>query len=154
MITHNATSTAPSGCNELSFSPSINVAPDTSQPDTPSGYDVDLKVPQNSDPYGLATPDVQNVSVTLPNGIALSPAVANGLAACTDAQFAAADARTPRRSERVSITTPLLPDPLTGSVWIGSPIPGQMYRVFLTASGQRDDQPQGAGEPERRATVS
>ena len=34
----------------------------------------------------------------------------------------------------MSIATPLLPDPLTGSVWIGAPIPGHMYRIFLTAS--------------------
>ena len=43
---------APTGCDELAFSPTPDrVAPDTSQADTPAGYDVDLKVPQNADPY-------------------------------------------------------------------------------------------------------
>ena len=66
---------------------------------------------------------------------ALSPAVANGLAGCSDAQFAAA--RCPERLQgrhRLDQRRRCCPDPLTGSVWIGSPIPGQMYRIFVTAS--------------------
>jgi hypothetical protein len=125
----------PTGCDELSFSPTVSVAPDTSQADTPAGYDVDLAVPQNTDPYGLATPDVQNVSVTLPAGTALSPAVANGLAGCTDAQFASNGCPDASKVGTVSIATPLLPDHLLGSVYIGSPTPAQMYRLFIIASG-------------------
>ncbi len=129
-----ASQQGPNGCSTLSFKPTVSASPDTSQADTPAGYDVNLGVPQNSDPYGLATPDVQNVSITLPSGVALSPAVANGLAGCTDAQFAAGACPNASKVGTVSIATPLLPDPLTGSVWIGAPIPGHMYRVFMTAS--------------------
>jgi hypothetical protein len=125
---------APTGCSNLSFKPTVSASPDTSQADTPAGYDVNVGVPQNSDPYGLATPDVQNVSIKLPSGVALSPAVANGLVGCTDGQFAAGACPNASKVGTVSIATPLLPDPLTGSVWIGAPIPGHMYRVFLTAS--------------------
>jgi hypothetical protein len=129
-----ASQAAPTGCSKLSFKPTVSASPDTSQADTPAGYDVNLGVPQNSDPYGLATPDVQNVKINLPSGVALSPAVANGLAGCSDAQFAAAACPNASKVGTVSIATPLLPDPLTGSVWIGAPIPGHMYRIFLTAS--------------------
>ncbi len=124
----------PTGCNEPSFSPTLSVAPDTSQADTPAGYDVDLGVPQNADPYGLATPDVQDVSVTLPAGTALSAAVANGLQGCTDAQFATDTCPNASKVGTVSITTPLLPDQLTGSVYIGAPTATQMYRLFIIAS--------------------
>ena len=34
----------------------------------------------------------------------------------------------------MSIKSPLIPDPLTGSVWIGSPTPTQMFRLFLIAT--------------------
>ena len=122
-------------CGNLSFAPTLAVSTDTSQADTPASYNVDLKVPQNSDPYGLATPDVQNVSLTLPAGTALSAAAANGLQGCSDAQFAAGSCPDASKVGSVSIKTPLLPDDLTGSVWIGSPTPTQMFRLFVIATG-------------------
>src|SRR5262249_22292357 len=85
--------------------------------------------------YSLATPTVRKVSVTLPPGTVLSPAVANGLAGCTDAQFAADSCPDASKVGTVAITTPLLPDQLTGSAYIGAPIPGQTSRVFLAAAG-------------------
>ena len=89
---------APTGCSKLSFKPTVSASPDTSQADTPAGYDVNVGVPQNSDPYGLATPDVQNVSITLPSGVALSPAVANGLAGCSTLSSRQRPVRTRPRS--------------------------------------------------------
>lgn len=130
-----ATQAAPTGCNQLGFSPTLSVAPDTSQADSPAGYDVDLKVPQNEQPYALATPNVKNVSITLPAGTALSPATANGLEGCSDGQFATNSCPDASKVGTVSINTPLLPDTLSGSVYIGAPIPGQMYRLFLIAAG-------------------
>lgn len=125
---------APTGCDKLAFNPSLTVSTDSSQPDTPASYNVDLKVPQNADPFGFATPDVQNVSLTLPSGTALSAAAANGLAGCSDAQFAAGSCPDASKVGTVSIKSPLIPDPLTGSVWIGSPTPTQMFRLFLIAT--------------------
>ena len=130
---------APTRCGLLAMSPTLSVGPDTSQADTPAGYDVDLKVPQNLQPYGLGTPNVQNVSVSLPPGTALSPAVANGLQGCTDAQFAADSCPNASKVGTVAVTTPVLADQLTGSVYIGSPTPSQMYRLFIDASGDNVD---------------
>ena len=129
----------PTGCNQLSMSPTLSAGPDTSQADTPAGYDIDLGVPQNEQAYSLATPTVQNVSLTLPAGTALSPPVANGLQGCTDAQFAADSCPDASKVGTVAITTPVLPDQLTGSVYIGSPTPSQMYRLFIAASGDNVD---------------
>jgi len=132
--TSTATQAAPTGCNLLSIAPTLSVGPDTSQADTPAGYDVDLGVPQNTQPYSLATPSLQNVTMTLPAGTALSPATANGLQGCTDAQFAADSCPDASKVGTVSIASPLLPDHLVGWAYIGSPTPSQMYRLFLIAS--------------------
>ncbi len=78
------------GCNLLqgasAFDPSIEVKPETTQEDTPSGYEVDLKLPQAPNMFGaLATPDLKNATVTLPAGVSLSPSAASGpdaLAGC------------------------------------------------------------------------
>jgi hypothetical protein len=72
------------GCNLLQFNPTIDAKPyETTQTDTPSGYEVDLKVPQSANPWPtLATPDLRNTTVALPAGVALSPSAANGLVGC------------------------------------------------------------------------
>jgi hypothetical protein len=75
------------GCDKLqgaaAFSPSIKVKPETTQSDTPAGYEVDLKVPQAPSVFGaLATPYLRDATVAFPQGVAVSPSSANGLAAC------------------------------------------------------------------------
>ena len=57
-----ATSSSPpvTGCNLLSFSPSLSVQPDTSVADSPAGVDVDISVPQTETPGSLATPPLEN----------------------------------------------------------------------------------------------
>jgi hypothetical protein len=74
-----------SGCNLLQFNPTIEVAPEETQADTPSGYEVVLKVPQapNLAPV-LATPDLKNAVLTLPEGVSISPGAADGLVACQE----------------------------------------------------------------------
>ena len=72
------------GCEALQFSPSIEAKPDeTTQVDTPSGYEVNLRVPQAPNVEGdLASADLKDAVVTLPAGVSISPSAANGLAAC------------------------------------------------------------------------
>ena len=125
---------APTGCDLPGMSPTLSVKPDDSKADTPAGYDFDLKVPQNQQPYSVATPEVKNVSIKLPAGTSLSPAVAKGLRGCSDTQFASDRCPNASKVGTASIATPLLPDLLTGSVYVGSPTPSQMYRLFVSAS--------------------
>jgi hypothetical protein len=74
---------AMSGCNLLQSTPQITVTPETTQADTPSGYQVDVKVPQAPDAApALATPDLRDSEVTLPEGISISPSSGNGLSGC------------------------------------------------------------------------
>ena len=74
---------AVSGCSSLIFQPTVQVAPETTETDTPSGYEVDIKVPQGANSPGtLATPDLKDAVVTLPEGVSPDPSAANGLQAC------------------------------------------------------------------------
>jgi hypothetical protein len=89
----------------------------------------------------LGTSHVKRVAVTLPPGATISPSAANGLAACTDAQLAAGThdpvgCPPASRVGSASIETPLLPDRLTGGVFVGAPQPGNRYRLFLVAEGR------------------
>ncbi len=73
------------GCDMLQFDPTLGVAPETTQADSPSGYGVDLQVPQAVNVPGvLGTPELKNASVTLPAGVSVSPGAADGLAGCKE----------------------------------------------------------------------
>jgi hypothetical protein len=133
------------GCDRLAFSPSFDLRPDTREAGVPAGFTVDLKVPQNPEPAGLASPDVKDVKVQMPEGVTLSPGAADGLQACSNEQVglgSLAEPSCPSASKIGSVTvqTPLLDKPLTGSVYLGTqlssdPLSGQMVRMFLVAQG-------------------
>jgi uncharacterized repeat protein (TIGR01451 family) len=141
-----AVSPAVTGCGALAFGPSLEVAPDTTQADTPTGLGVDLQVPQTDAPNTLATPELKDATVTLPAGMSVSPSAGNGLQGCSDAQIAlssAAPATCPLASQiaTVVVHTPLLDHPLPGAVYLGTPLcnpcndadaaSGRMLRLFI-----------------------
>lgn len=140
------------GCDQLSFDPSFIFTPSSSSADSPTGATADLSVPNPglTDPNGLAAPEVQNVTVNLPNGVFVSPAGAQGLQGCSDAEFAV-DSGSPNSCPEASkigtatVTTPLLASPMSGVVYMGSPEcspcssadaqDGKMVRLFVEVDG-------------------
>ena len=138
-----ATDTPPTGivgCDNVPFSGSVALTPDTTQRDAPVGPAISLRVPQSSTAGTLGTAHVARTSVQLPEGMTLNPSAANGLQACTDSQAGIGAARAvacPAASKvgTASITTPVLPAPLTGSVFLGEPKAGDPYRIFLVTDG-------------------
>jgi hypothetical protein len=133
------------GCDKLVFDPSLTVTPETALADAPSGYAVELRLPQSTDADGLATPVLRDATVTLPEGVTVSPSSASGLAGCADEQFAlrsADPAACPSASRigRVDVDTPVLDVPLTGGVYVGTPrssdpASGEMFRIMVEARG-------------------
>ncbi len=138
------------GCEQLPFTPSLALAPETTQAGAPSGYAIDVHVPQNEDPTALATPDLRSAVVSLPAGVVVSPSVANGLQDCSEEQFdpqSLTTATCPARSQigTVKIATPMLSNPLEGQVFLGEPDcapctasdaqEGRLIRLLVQAQG-------------------
>ena len=129
-----------SGCQQLPFNPSIDAAAQSHASSTPTAFTVTVKLPQTATlmPGGLAEADVRDSTVTLPQGVQLSPSAANGLEACSEAQagfegpgpdgtldFANAKPACPDASKVgvVHIRTPLLSHELEGAVYLATPAP-------------------------------
>jgi hypothetical protein len=150
------TNTNPKECDTVPFDPSIGVAPDSGQTDSPSGPAIGVQVPFEVPSIAekllpltkQASSDVRSASVTLPSGMGLNPSAANGLQTCTDAQFGLHTQNPiacPPASKvgTVAIDTPPLPDgSLTGPVFVGQqlsrdPLSGEEYRIFVDAESTR-----------------
>jgi hypothetical protein len=71
------------GCDLLRFEPMIAMSPEVTQAEEPSGYEIDIKIPQNPSQFPLlATPDLKNLTMTLPEGVTISPGAGGGLLGC------------------------------------------------------------------------
>jgi hypothetical protein len=128
-------------CGGLDFRPEIHVTPEQHSAATPTGLSVEVSVPQEStlEANGRAEADVRDTTVTLPEGVELSPSAANGLEGCSEAQvgftgvnqstqtdeFNTAPVACPDGSKvgSVRIKTPLLSNELEGWVYLASPAP-------------------------------
>jgi hypothetical protein len=145
-LTYTASSPQPTGCEKLVFHPSLSVEPETTQADSPSGDTFRIRVPQDPNVYGLGTPALDDATVTLPRGMSIDPSAANGLSGCSDEEIGigtenAVSCPAGSRLGSVEVFTPLLADepdgsaPLKGSIYLGTPVPGQEYRIFLVIEG-------------------
>ena len=73
------------GCAGVGFAPKIEARPDRSATSSPTGLHFKLAIPQEGG--GTATSEARRAEVTLPEGMTVNPASANGLGACTPAQI-------------------------------------------------------------------
>ncbi len=127
------------GCDQLPFGPSITVSPETHSASTPTGVDVHVHLPQDvtGNANGLAEAAIKSATVTLPEGMALNPSGAGGLAACSEglvgfqgfggdgtALFSpeAGEPFCPDASKvgTVRIKVPIIPNELEGAVYVAS----------------------------------
>ena len=136
------------GCESLAFDPSLSIEPEATSASTPTGLNVAVEMPQPglTQPQGDAEAALKETTVALPPGLQLSPAAATGLSACSAGEFdlldpfgqpfgtegvpeeaqtgnettpsGPADCPDASKVGTVSITTPLLAEPLIGSVYL------------------------------------
>jgi hypothetical protein len=156
-----ATSPPVTGCEALQFNPTLEVTPTpeasstTSSPapapaESPTGLSVDLKIPHQESVATLAAADLKQLTVTLPQGMAISLSAANGLAACSEEQIGLKNANPvacPDASKigATQVLTPLLEKPLAGSVYLAQPHEnpfgssespgGSLLALYLVAEG-------------------
>jgi hypothetical protein len=127
------------GCQNLAFSPDLGFALTNPAADAPTGMQANLSFAEHNDPDGLVDSQVENVSIRLPEGMSVSPAGAEGLSACSDAQFGLGVEGKPTcpfasKVGSVVIESPQSRQPLSGSVYLGQERPGERFRLFVTAS--------------------
>ncbi len=114
------------GCNQVHFEPEIEARPTTNLADSPSGLSFGLKVPQENTPDGNAVANLKSAAITLPEGVKVNPASANGLGACTEAEVdlhGEGPANCPETSKlgTVELDTPLLDHPMPGNIYLAKP---------------------------------
>jgi hypothetical protein len=128
------------GCQQLTFNPSLTAEPTTDQSDTPTGVDVDLKVPQEQNPDTPSPSELKASITTLPAGFSINPSAADGKTTCSDAdtQIGTRNAATCPETSKVGsvvLDSSALPAPIPGFIYLGDPKPGDKYRLVLAASG-------------------
>ena len=150
--TAGSSSSPVTGCEDLAFSPSLDVrpAPEVAAADSPTGLKVDLKIPHEESAEGLAGAELKQLTVTLPAGMAISLSGANGLGACTNAPepgrpggqialHSAEPARCPESSElgEAEVVTPLLQGSLKGAVYLARPetFEGSLIGLYVVLEG-------------------
>ena len=128
-----------SGCNRLSFDPSIEAQPDVTSASAPTGLSVHVRVPQEVSlgANGLASSSIKDTTVTLPEGVHLNPSGADGLEACSEGQVGfekvapdSSDLFTPTipnpfcpdasKIGSVEFKVPVIENPLKGSVYLAA----------------------------------
>jgi hypothetical protein len=114
--------------------------PTTTHTETASGMDLDLRVPQTQNPHVPSPSEIRAVKLTLPEGLSLGPGGSDGKVACSDAQLnfeteQAAECPEFAKIGTSTLDSSALPGPISGAMYIGEPLPGQRFRLFLTADG-------------------
>jgi uncharacterized repeat protein (TIGR01451 family) len=129
------------GCERLGFAPSLTIAPDTSAADTPAGLTVDVRTPSQGllNPEGLATSNIEDAALTLPEGVVVNPGAAPGLAACQLSEDGVETEHPPScpaasKIGTIEAQTPILEDSLKGNAYLLASNPPEL-QLLLDAAG-------------------
>jgi hypothetical protein len=134
---------AVTGCEDLGFEPSVSIRPDVAAADSPSGLNVDLRMPDR-EAAGLAESTLSDASVSFPAGLTVNSAAADGLVGCTPEQIGLSGAGVPSCPDAskiglARIETPLLAKPLEGAVYLAQPYVnpfGSLLAVYLVVEAE------------------
>jgi hypothetical protein len=147
------------GCESVPFDPSLEVDAGTTNVDSPAPATVTARLPfdpakeggevRNGGTEGISQSHVRKAEVVLPKGMGINPSGANGLAACSDAQFKKGirvmDNECPAASDigTVEVESAPLSEPLVGDVYVGEqkssdPESGEQFRILLEAKSEQE----------------
>jgi hypothetical protein len=134
------------GCLQVPFQPGISAAPTDRHAGGPSGLDVELSMPNEGllEKDKVAEAQSEKVEAILPEGVTINPSQAEGLAACSPAQFKAETADSPpgagcpeaAKVGSVAVRTPILEEEAEGSVYVATPFDnpfGSLVALYVVA---------------------
>ena len=126
------------GCENVEFGPELKVEPASHTAGEPTGLSTVLRIPQTNAPNVPANSAVRAAKITLPEGMTINAAAADGLEGCSPQQVALGkeiEASCPRLSKLGTATfvSPALPEPINGSIYQRAPEPGHLFRIWLVA---------------------
>ncbi len=115
------------GCGEVPFNPTLDIQPveeregqapgaSLQSANTPAGLNVNISLPGEA--QGLGESAVRSTTVTLPEGVQLSPSAANGLQACAESEIGyegAGSAQDPFLPDSSGVSEPLRFSPAPAS---------------------------------------
>jgi uncharacterized repeat protein (TIGR01451 family) len=136
-------------CDRPRFEPDVAIVPTGHQANAPTGLDIHVKIAQNENPNALATPPVRSTTVTLPQGMSFSPSFADGLRSCTEAQMRLEtndpiECPDASRIGEVTLSTPLLPKPAEGSMYLAAQADNPFHSLFALYLVLHDTEERGA----------
>jgi hypothetical protein len=112
-------------CEAVEFKPESELQPTNHDADSPTGLNVEIKMPIEGvlSPTGVSQANLDTATVTLPKGMSINPAAAEGLQACTEAQIklhSNEPDECPESSKigTIEIDTPIIRKTLTGNIYI------------------------------------
>jgi hypothetical protein len=126
-------------CDRQTFKPGAQAALTSPEADSASGLDLQIKAPQ-AQSKAASPSQLRSAIFTLPEELTINPDAADGQSACTDAQAgfgAEGPSHCPDNAKvgTVQISSAALPGDLDGSIYLGAPLPGNQYRLFMLADG-------------------
>lgn len=137
------TKTEPLGiqeCEDLVFTPTISSKPTSTSAESATGLDFSLEVDEKGlvDPAERAQSDIREAVATLPEGMTLNPAAANGLEACSLAEYEAESLQAPpgagcpgsSKVGTVTVETPLLKEPVSGQLYVAEQNNNPFHSLF------------------------
>jgi hypothetical protein len=128
------------------FEPGFKLNAESLQSDQPTGVITEATLAHNPSPTALDDSQVKSATITLPEGMTLSPSAANGLAACSLTQFAietrnAVSCPAASQVGTATLTVPDLPsnEPLSGAIYLGGgpTVTGPPYEMYVDAESTR-----------------
>ncbi len=128
------------GCENQKFDPLLQAKLTTPEADSPAGLDLQLAAEQFLAGRAPSQSTLRTATLTLPEGLSINPDAADGQTACSEQQAHFREnlpGACPDNSKigTVEVHTPALEEPLLGSLYIGEPLPGDQYRVFMIFDG-------------------
>lgn len=128
------------GCDQLSFNPSLFVEPTSTVAYSRSGLSINFTAPQQMSPTIPTASGIREILVTLPKGMDINPEPPEGLIACGNAETALGSEEPAVCPEEALLGTatvylPSLTSPLLGKIYLGVSESEEVFLLLIAEGG-------------------